>query len=261
MAETIATHETVGTISDGAHNGGGLNGQDAYTGRILPVAFSSKDYGGDAETDLSPTLRAGGHDGSHANAGVPPAVAIQERAISENPDAGPDGSGVRDDGAAYTLEARQTPQAVAFKPSHYTRGKDGAPSEVFPPLSADADKGDQDPVIAYGFEDRARGDDGRGYDRAPHFTEGVAPTAGTVKPPAVATSWAVRRLTPTETLRLQGFPDGYTQIPWRGKPAELCPDGPQYKSHGNSMAVPVMRWLGTRIEMIETLMKELKDAG
>jgi DNA (cytosine-5)-methyltransferase 1 len=58
---------------------------------------------------------------------------------------------------------------------------------------------------------------------------------------------AVRRLTPTECLRLQGFPDGWSQIPWKGKPASECPDGPQYKAAGNSMAVPVMRWIGERI--------------
>lgn len=57
----------------------------------------------------------------------------------------------------------------------------------------------------------------------------------------------VRRLTPTECERLQGFPDGYTRIPWRGKPAEDCPDGPRYKALGNSMAVPVMRWIGRRL--------------
>ena len=57
----------------------------------------------------------------------------------------------------------------------------------------------------------------------------------------------VRRLTPTECERLQGFPDGHTLIPWRGKPAEDCPDGPRYKALGNSMAVPVMRWIGARI--------------
>ena len=55
----------------------------------------------------------------------------------------------------------------------------------------------------------------------------------------------VRRLTPTECERLQGFPDGWTDIPYRGKPAA---DGPRYKALGNSMAVPVMRWIGQRIK-------------
>jgi DNA (cytosine-5)-methyltransferase 1 len=63
----------------------------------------------------------------------------------------------------------------------------------------------------------------------------------------------VRRLTPTECERLQGFPDNFTQIPWRNKPAEDCPDGPRYKAMGNSMAVPVMRWIGERIQMVESL--------
>jgi DNA (cytosine-5)-methyltransferase 1 len=61
---------------------------------------------------------------------------------------------------------------------------------------------------------------------------------------------AVRRLTPRECERLQGFPDDYTKIPYRNKPAEECPDGPRYRALGNSMAVPVMRWLGGRIKAV-----------
>jgi hypothetical protein len=59
---------------------------------------------------------------------------------------------------------------------------------------------------------------------------------------------AVRRLTPRECERLQGFPDDWSKIPWKGKPAEECPDGPRYKACGNSMAVPVMRWIGRSID-------------
>ena len=61
----------------------------------------------------------------------------------------------------------------------------------------------------------------------------------------------VRRLTPCECERLQGFPDDWTRIPWRGATAENCPDGPRYKACGNSMAVPVMRWIGERINQGE----------
>ena len=68
---------------------------------------------------------------------------------------------------------------------------------------------------------------------------------------SISQNMQVRRLTPTECERLQGFPDDYTQIPWRNKAAENCPDGPRYKAMGNSMAVPVMRWIGERIEMVE----------
>jgi DNA (cytosine-5)-methyltransferase 1 len=68
---------------------------------------------------------------------------------------------------------------------------------------------------------------------------------------------AVRRLTPTECERLQGFPDNYTQIPYRNKTAESCPDGPRYKAMGNSMAVPVMRWIGERINMVNSIGEKL----
>jgi DNA (cytosine-5)-methyltransferase 1 len=68
---------------------------------------------------------------------------------------------------------------------------------------------------------------------------------------AVLQTMAIRRLTPKECERLQGFPDDWTKIPYRNKPADQCPDGPRYKACGNSMAVPVMRWIGTRIQMIE----------
>ncbi len=65
-----------------------------------------------------------------------------------------------------------------------------------------------------------------------------------------ATAMQVRRLTPRECERLQGFPDDYTLVPHRGKPAA---DGPRYKALGNSMAVPCMAWIGQRIAMVEGL--------
>jgi DNA (cytosine-5)-methyltransferase 1 len=98
--------------------------------------------------------------------------------------------------------------AVAFKASHFTRGKDGKPSDIVPPLTKEADRGDQECLLA---------------------GEAVG---------------GVRRLTPLECERLQGFPDGWTAITMRGKPAA---DSPRYKAIGNSMAVPVMHWVGSRI--------------
>lgn len=71
--------------------------------------------------------------------------------------------------------------------------------------------------------------------------------------PAITRAMQVRRLTPLECERLQGFPDGWTDVPHRGKAA---PDGPRYKAIGNSMAVPVMRWIGNRIQMVEELMHD-----
>ncbi|MEE1387578.1 MAG: DNA cytosine methyltransferase [Collinsella sp.] len=69
--------------------------------------------------------------------------------------------------------------------------------------------------------------------------------------PAGVNPMLVRRLTPLECERLQGFPDEHTLIAWKGKPAEECPDGPRYKAIGNSMAVPVMRWIGRRIAAVD----------
>ena len=59
-----------------------------------------------------------------------------------------------------------------------------------------------------------------------------------------------RRLTPVECERIQGFPDDYTRVPWARKTAELCPDGPRYKALGNSMPVPIIAWIGKKIERV-----------
>lgn len=65
--------------------------------------------------------------------------------------------------------------------------------------------------------------------------------------PIITTPYTIRKITPTECERLQGFPDNYTQILWRNKSTEDCPDSSRYKAIGNSMAVPVMRWIGQRL--------------
>ncbi|ENC8478461.1 phage N-6-adenine-methyltransferase [Escherichia coli] len=77
----------------------------------------------------------------------------------------------------------------------------------------------------------------------------LTPNSGRAGMGVGAIGWGmqVRRLTPIECERLQGFPDNHTLIGWRGKDADECPDGPRYKAIGNSMAVPVMRWIGERI--------------
>lgn len=308
--EGMLIPETTGPLCSNGKAAGSATGQDAENGMLIPhcmstgqagaeigigigigttlncnheapiVAFSSKDHGADAG-ELSPTLRSMGHDGSHANGGGQ--------------------------------------VAIAFKASHFTRGKDGAPSDLAAPLSAEADKGDQDQLVIP-FSSRARGDDCRGYDRAPQIFGDAVGAIDTVKPHCVATgfrssgncsAWetgdkmdalttgtdptshavvipavafnlrgreggampevdeselavqraasgessrtyvaqpmAVRRLTPRECERLQGFPDDYTLFSYRGKPAS---DGPRYKALGNSMAVPVMRWIGQRISSL-----------
>jgi len=141
------------------------------------------------------------------------AYAIQAGALRENPESGPDGVGVQTD-HAYTLEARAEVQAVVFQP-RFARNDRGAPDTIASALTAEAGrtgKGDSAQCVAY---------DNNG--------------------------WAVRRLMTIECAKLQGFDPHHAQIAWRGRPAEECPDGPQYKVYGNSMAVNNMRWLGERI--------------
>lgn len=157
-----------GQITGPLSTGGGKPGQG-----FPAIAFSYKYHGADATVDMSPTLRAGNHDTSHANSGQPPAICIQHASIGRHDAAGPQGKGYQED-VAFTQDSRS---------------------------SAD--------VVQYGMQ--------------------------------------VRRLTPVECERLQGFPDNHTMISWRGKDADECPDGPRYKAIGNSMAVPVMRWIGERI--------------
>jgi DNA (cytosine-5)-methyltransferase 1 len=99
-------------------------------------------------------------------------------------------------------------------------------------------------------------------DETPKFGNDVMPTLRAEQGGegrCVATALQVRRLLPEECETLQGFPQGYTCIPWRGKSAEQCPDGPRYKALGNSWAVPVVRWIGERINAaVEQIKHERK---
>ncbi len=82
----------------------------------------------------------------------------------------------------------------------------------------------------------------------PTITQAMGMGGGHVPVTNGLSTGMVRRLTPVECERLQGFPDNHTQIPYRNKPADKCPDGPRYAACGNSMAVPVMNWIGRRIQ-------------
>ncbi|EPY5074991.1 phage N-6-adenine-methyltransferase [Klebsiella variicola] len=91
----------------------------------------------------------------------------------------------------------------------------------------------------------------------------LTPNGGRAGMGVGAISWGmqVRRLMPVECERLQGFPDNHTLISWRGKEAAECPDGPRYRAIGNSMAVPVMRWIGERIAAALPVKKSAGDYG
>ena len=177
------------------------------------ICFSSKDHGADAIGDLAPTLRAGGHADSHANAGVPPAIAFALRG--------------REGGAMP--EVHDQVSALMSASGGSTRDFVALPIQY-------AEQHDRDK--------RANGM-GLGEPGDPMFT------LETRQPHGDAVRSAVRRLTPTECARLQGFPDTYlSDVRIKGKaPA----DGPMYKALGNSMAVPVMNWIGRRINMVDAV--------
>lgn len=126
------------------------------------------------------------------------------------------------------------------------------PGDPCHPLAAGA----HPPAIAFALRGRVGG--------AMPEVEGAGELVGALRAASggssrdyVATETGVRRLTPRECERLQGFPDDYTLIPWRKK---LSADGPRYKALGNSMAVPVMAWIGRRIAMVEALQTEARAA-
>lgn len=130
------------------------------------------------------------------------------------------------------------------------RGREGGATaelggEVATALRASQGGGDEPHVLAFAQNTR---DEVRFLNGDGQIAGALAAEPGMKQQTYLLTS-AVRRLTPVECERLQGFPDNYTAIPWRGKPADQCPDGPRYKALGNSWAVPLFTWLGRRIDM------------
>ncbi len=126
----------------------------------------------------------------------------------------------------------------------------GGDGQIVGPLSTGGGKPRQGYPAVVLFQERGR-DDGRnleiGGELAYALTSPAGGGRGQERNIADFNTMTVRRLTPVECERLQGFPDNHTKISWRGKDAADCPDGPRYRAIGNSMAVPVMRWIGERI--------------
>jgi len=136
------------------------------------------------------------------------------------------------------------PLFVPF-PAEMSGTQRAAPSDVSPALSV---KHTTAVAFAQNTRDEVRyiGGDGK-------IVGALAASSGMKQTNYLQQNLQVRRLTPIECERLQGFPDNYTQIPYRNKSADKCPDGPRYKAMGNSMAVPVMRWIGRRINFIDQI--------
>ncbi|WP_049264536.1 DNA cytosine methyltransferase [Pseudomonas aeruginosa] len=144
---------------------------------------------------------------------------------------------------AHTLGRNHGQENAVFDPNQITSAANR--SQPTPGLCHTLPASSQ-PPIAFSCKDYgADAGDVSPTLRAMGHGESHANAGGQV---AVQNATGVRRLTPRECERLQGFPDDYTLIPWRGKPAEECPDGPRYKAIGNSKAVPVVRWIGRRLK-------------
>lgn len=174
-------------------------------------------------------------------------IALAENTIGRQPHNGGNGDGFTVGGPMYTLNAtgvHGVAQPVAFSSN---MSVPDCQTDVSPTLKLGGHGGGNPPAVAQPV----------GFTRCDHGGDAVVDGTPTMRCgsnysahlAAAIPNMAVRRLTPVECERLQGFPDNYTNIPWR-KSAE-SPDGPRYKALGNSMAVPVMAWIGRRIQEVE----------
>jgi len=188
---------------------GAYSGQDAYSGRLIPCVYET--HPADSRVrEMGDVCQTVTSRWGTGGGNVP--IALQD--ISGR-DKAQNGRGWNDEGLMYTLDAAAT-QGVAYsiREDAIAGNFSATPLEVTPALQA----------------------------LRPSVQSHHAQTF-------IAQQMAVRRLTPVECERLQGFPDNYSNIPWRGKPES--PDSLRYKAMGNSMAVPCMKWIGERVEMVE----------
>jgi DNA (cytosine-5)-methyltransferase 1 len=208
------------------------------------VAFSAKDSGADAG-DVAPTLRGMGDDRSHPNGGGQVAIAFSQNQSGD----------VLTGGVMHSLGTSQNATGRNAATVAFTlHGSDGTANTA------------SSTEVAGSLRTRAPGSIENSSTTAVLQGQSVASplTASYGKqvdssdtssgpPNVLRTQMAVRRLTPRECERLQGFPDDYTLVEYRGK---LASDGPRYKALGNSMAVPVMRWIGQRIAAVDAILRE-----
>jgi DNA (cytosine-5)-methyltransferase 1 len=244
------------------------------------VAMSSGEAGAEIRSDGgAPTLTC-----LHEAPIVTQPISIHPHCIGRSPEACPQGKEYLLDGSAYCMDSRGQPQAIAqpIPLNSMTFGREnekttrqcigiGKPGDPIPTLSKAHSHAVAQPIAVDVYNQAIDGQTAATLTEACGGSNTSGPKVmqpigldeeqnamidafGTLKARTLGggfegfvmqTNMAVRRLTPVECERLQGFPDNYTEIPWRGK-AET-PDGPRYKALGNSMAVPVMRWIGQRI--------------
>jgi DNA (cytosine-5)-methyltransferase 1 len=267
-----AGQKPTGTISSRTTGGGGLGTDFECSGGLQPVAGtmkSCKDSGGWSNSV------------DHAAAGymIPVAFSLQHAQIGRKDSNGPQGKGWQE-GVSFTMDSRPCADAVATfcmstgqagaeigttlhcgheapivfdttqitSAANYSSPKAGDPCH---PLAAQAHV----PAIAVSL----RGREGGGtIELGDEVGNCLRASGGGGDKAHVLASMQVRRLTPGECESLQGFKQGYTNVPHRGKPAA---DGPRYKAIGNSWAVPNVRWIGERIDAIDALLATQKQSS
>jgi len=187
-------------------------------------------YGGNKST--GPRDVASAHGGACGRMDFETETFVAHTLRGEGFDASEGGTGRGTPLVAVPFDTTQITSA-----SNYSNPKAGDPCH---PIAAGAHA----PAVAFGWQNAAA--QGMAVDT-------ICPTLDKSKHPGAMQGAAVRRLMPSECEALQGFPQGYTAIPWRGKPASECPDGPRYKALGNSWACNVARWVGRRISLVEQI--------
>lgn len=235
------------TAALGRRNGQPDNASDDV---LIPVAYAP---------ELANTLKASGFDASEDGTGRQPAMI----AHAYVPDVAGTLTARSSRGGGQTNTPGHNADQALVAHAFSLRGRDGE-NQIEPevgdvaPALRTGDGGSSKSFVSYGIASDAldrsgEGAAGNAAERAGlGIHEELSPTliakrANGVAHALDAIRWAVRRLMPTECEALQGAARDFTRIPWRGKPAEQCPDGPRYKVIGNSMAIAVMAWLGRQI--------------
>lgn len=241
-----ARKDVAPTLSARTKGGGGLGTDFDCDGGLIAHTLNAHPggrYDYETETLAAHSLRGGGFDASEDGAGrgtpLVPVMSVHDVAGTLGTRSADHPSGVKSE-SEFIIGV----QGVAL------RGRDeGGTAEltgdVMTALRCGGGGGDKPHVLTPTIAYRTTGNDGA------YETGDCAPCLNTATDPNQITllqRWRVRRLLPSECEKLQGFPVGYTAVPYRGKEAA---DGPRYKSLGNSMAVNVMRWIGRRIQMVE----------
>jgi len=227
-------HAAAGHLVAHSLRADGFDASEDGTGRgtpIVPTGYSETGQGWWTE----------GLAGLRADPGGMPENIVAFSAKDHGADAGELAPTLRAGGFTNSHANGGVMPAVAFDTTQITSKANRSnpkPGDPCHPLAAGAHA----PAVAFNWQS---GGDARGLQ-----AQAQAQALSCHQTPAMQSGMQVRRLTPRECERLQGFPDDYTLIPYRGK---LAADGPRYKALGNSMAVPVMAWIGRRMQMVEQL--------